>query len=29
MTAIHWIGLIVSVLLLSYLFLALMKPENF
>jgi len=29
MTIIHWIGLIVSVVLLIYLFVALMKPEKF
>jgi K+-transporting ATPase KdpF subunit len=29
MTAIHWIGLLVSVALLAYLFVALMKPEKF
>ncbi|HVE42147.1 MAG TPA: K(+)-transporting ATPase subunit F [Planctomycetota bacterium] len=29
MTAIHWVGLAVSVALLAYLFVALMKPEKF
>lgn len=29
MTWIHWVGLIVSLLLLAYLFVALMKPEKF
>jgi len=29
MTAIHWVGLGVSVALLAYLIVALMKPEKF
>ena len=29
MTAIHWVGLIVAVALMTYLFVALMKPERF
>jgi K+-transporting ATPase KdpF subunit len=29
MTAIHWVGLIVAVALMAYLFVALMKPERF
>ncbi len=29
MTAVHWFGLIVSVALLAYLLVALMKPEKF
>jgi len=29
MTAVHWFGLIVSIALLGYLLVALMKPEKF